>query len=552
MPVRALVFVRMAWLLVLLVAPGCGDVELTLGSCALQPREGPPCAECRETYEGVEDGELIEFDLLFALTASAECGRERFRRAVVVDDDAGAFGIVDTPAHDAPFSARSGDIYVEDWRIRVRFVAPSVGLHGATIRIETTGGYYEQHATVEVVPRLDSPGICYDGPPATHGVGACQWGRRLSSTECVGEVLPLPEDPDTQLDEDCSGSRHAGRLPGAQIGRLSLAFDGVRHAMVWRTDFQTARLVFIEPDGEIGRAATVLSPALGDPAVAFGGTDILGIVFGYGTGGAYGWVEEEPVRLASIQLDGPSHSLILGPRATSAFGLKTAPGWFFGALASGTPIIEGGSFGMHLITPADAILAGFDDLDADWNGSSYGIIYDDARDPAQVRFQRIDREGRTLATSVVLHHGLDVPMGDTARPRIAWTGSSWIVAASANGPGEWLEVDDAGIVTRTREAPPCGALEPETAACPGCARRQLIGLGDGRFVVSCTTAYVVGEPDGSYRMVPVAGSIEALAAGPDGTVAMALLRADPSGFQTIAFALGDTAGLVGTPIDIIQ
>jgi hypothetical protein len=61
---------------------------------------------------------------------------------------------------------------------------------------------------------LCSPGearSCYDGPAGTEGVGLCRAGTQTCAEdgaswgECMGEVLPKPEDCATSEDEDCDG-----------------------------------------------------------------------------------------------------------------------------------------------------------------------------------------------------------------------------------------------------------------------------------------------------------------------------------------------------------
>jgi hypothetical protein len=55
---------------------------------------------------------------------------------------------------------------------------------------------------------------CYSGPPGTEGVGLCTAGVQTCAEEglawgaCEGEVLPVPEDINTPVDDDCSGTIH--------------------------------------------------------------------------------------------------------------------------------------------------------------------------------------------------------------------------------------------------------------------------------------------------------------------------------------------------------
>jgi hypothetical protein len=61
-----------------------------------------------------------------------------------------------------------------------------------------------------------STASCYDGPPATLGVGACKGGMHTCDAlgtaygPCVGQVLPQPETCATPLDDDCNGQVNEG------------------------------------------------------------------------------------------------------------------------------------------------------------------------------------------------------------------------------------------------------------------------------------------------------------------------------------------------------
>jgi hypothetical protein len=56
---------------------------------------------------------------------------------------------------------------------------------------------------------------CYDGPGGTQGVGLCAAGSRQCDPQgtgwgqCLGEIVPAPEDCETPEDEDCNGSTPA-------------------------------------------------------------------------------------------------------------------------------------------------------------------------------------------------------------------------------------------------------------------------------------------------------------------------------------------------------
>ncbi len=74
------------------------------------------------------------------------------------------------------------------------------------------------------VPGSTTP--CYNGPPGTMGVGACQGGTQTckpsadSYGPCVGETLPQPETCATPIDDDCNGQVNEGGagcvcLPGS-------------------------------------------------------------------------------------------------------------------------------------------------------------------------------------------------------------------------------------------------------------------------------------------------------------------------------------------------
>ncbi len=56
-----------------------------------------------------------------------------------------------------------------------------------------------------------STGFCYNGPMGTENVGPCKQGTHTCNQDgmgygpCMGEVVPMPEDCATNVDEDCNG-----------------------------------------------------------------------------------------------------------------------------------------------------------------------------------------------------------------------------------------------------------------------------------------------------------------------------------------------------------
>lgn len=82
--------------------------------------------------------------------------------------------------------------------------------------------------------------ICFSGPAAALGVGACQAGIRTCAADgaawgaCEGEVVPVPEQCSTAADDDCNGTANeacvyarCGEVPaGAPSGVYMLDLDG--------------------------------------------------------------------------------------------------------------------------------------------------------------------------------------------------------------------------------------------------------------------------------------------------------------------------------------
>lgn len=72
------------------------------------------------------------------------------------------------------------------------------------------GATNEEGAGCVCVP--GSSAACYSGPAGTAGVGVCSTGLQtcepsgLAYGACIGEVVPIPEDCNTPLDENCDGT----------------------------------------------------------------------------------------------------------------------------------------------------------------------------------------------------------------------------------------------------------------------------------------------------------------------------------------------------------
>lgn len=82
--------------------------------------------------------------------------------------------------------------------------------------------------------------VCFSGPAAALGMGACQAGIRTCAADgaawgaCVGEVVPVPEQCSTAADDDCNGTANeacgyarCGEVPaGSPSGVYMLDLDG--------------------------------------------------------------------------------------------------------------------------------------------------------------------------------------------------------------------------------------------------------------------------------------------------------------------------------------
>ncbi|MEZ4293912.1 MAG: hypothetical protein R3B70_02965 [Polyangiaceae bacterium] len=61
-----------------------------------------------------------------------------------------------------------------------------------------------------------SVAVCYSGPPATAGVGACKTGMQMCNDmgtgygPCMGEITPVAETCNTPVDDDCDGEVNEG------------------------------------------------------------------------------------------------------------------------------------------------------------------------------------------------------------------------------------------------------------------------------------------------------------------------------------------------------
>lgn len=72
----------------------------------------------------------------------------------------------------------------------------------------------------------------YEGPPGTEGVGICHGGKRNCGPDkkwevaCSESQLPLPEDPDTDLDENCNGDAHDGMILCPEEGLVVACYSG--------------------------------------------------------------------------------------------------------------------------------------------------------------------------------------------------------------------------------------------------------------------------------------------------------------------------------------
>jgi hypothetical protein len=82
---------------------------------------------------------------------------------------------------------------------------------------------------------------CYEGPPATDEMGVCQPGEGVCNASgdgfvsCVGQILPVPDDCGSPLDEDCSGEANDHCATLGVMARIS-GTEGPRDVATGRGD----------------------------------------------------------------------------------------------------------------------------------------------------------------------------------------------------------------------------------------------------------------------------------------------------------------------------
>lgn len=537
------------WWSAALAVLACAGEPAGPGYCYLRDGGGPiygeNCVDCRWHHGAVEPGEVLEFRIGFADDPDdVACLEERYRRARVAGDD--AFEIVAQPEYGRRNDPLSGYLSV-----RVRFASTVLGAHTATIRIETTGGTYSYEATVRVVPPLDDPGLCYDGPAQTHGVGACMWGIPREDGACIGQVVPRPDARGNHVDEDCDGIPDVTTNEPFGGGSPSVAFDGERFVMAWSEGFTgNVGVSWLAPDG-VSEHVSMLAHGEGDPVVAAAG-ETIGLLFGSGitSPDAAVWDRDplDPLRFTTFSRSSAPGDTSVMDRACGHRGLHFDGSRFITVawLAGAATLIHGELDGSSSTRDVGLAVAGCG-LDADWDGTSHGVAFIPREAPQEVVFEHLTDPGRRT----IVH---TYSRGRPRAPRIAWTGTSWIVATGTSDadfgvepePGAWVELAADGTFLRVRENPPCGEADD---GCAHCFERPLVGLGGGRFALGCDDAYVIGDAAGAWHQVAVDGTVAAIAPAPDGTIGLGLFRGDlVAGKVRTFFAIGDESGLRLEPV----
>jgi hypothetical protein len=122
---------------------------------------------------------------------------------------------------------------------------------------DTTGASDTTDAATEAGIESDlglcSPGVgvaCYEGPPATLGVGACAAGVRMCGMDgrlgaCDGAIEPTRENCATDADEDCNGTSACGGFIETKLtiggdSVESMAASGQHLYVVWRSELGTS------------------------------------------------------------------------------------------------------------------------------------------------------------------------------------------------------------------------------------------------------------------------------------------------------------------------
>jgi hypothetical protein len=174
------------------------------------------------------------------------------------------------------------------------------------------------------VPGSQAP--CYDGPMGTEGKGICKMGMHSCNAQgtgyeaCVGQVLPMGENCNTPIDEDCDGLTPA--CPGSSVWAKVLG----------DTVDDEANAVTVDSSGNVivGAYAT-LNPDLGCGPIPIG-ANYTGVLAKYTNDGTCLWTK-------AFVSQGVDHKSEVKTVATDAAGNIFISGIVFGGIDLGGGVL---------------------------------------------------------------------------------------------------------------------------------------------------------------------------------------------------------------------